>query len=156
MVNHRQRSHVEQQLASAVDSGAKLLTGGAISDVGCFMTPAVLDEVNHTMDIANEETFGPVACVIRVSSQDEAVRLANQSVFGLGATVFGQDDTRTKAVARQLNAGMVGINRGVGGAFGTPWVGARESGYGYHKSISGHRQFAQVRVISERKPRTPT
>ena len=71
---------------------------------------AVLDEVNHTMDIANEETFGPVACVIRCP-QDEAVRLANQSVFGLGATVFGQD-TRTKAVARQPTLEWLGSIEG--------------------------------------------
>jgi acyl-CoA reductase-like NAD-dependent aldehyde dehydrogenase len=62
--------------------------------------------------------------------------------------VFGGDEERTAAVARRLKAGMVGVNRAVGGAAGTPWVGARESGFGFHKSRDGHRQFAQTRVLT--------
>ena len=67
------------------------------------------------------------------------------------AVVFGRDEARAEAVARRLAAGMIGINRGVGGAPGTPWVGAGHSGYGYHKGVAGHRQFTQVRVVSQRK-----
>jgi acyl-CoA reductase-like NAD-dependent aldehyde dehydrogenase len=151
MVSARQRAHVVGQLDRAVAAGARLLRGGEASDRGYFLQPAVLDGVTHEMDIAREETFGPVACVIRVADEEEAVRLANDTPFGLGAVVFGGDAARTEAVARRLMAGMIGINRGIGGATGTPWVGARQSGYGYHKGTAGHRQFAQVRVISRRK-----
>ncbi len=77
--------------------------------------------------------------------------MANDTPFGLGAVVFGGDPARTESAARRLTAGMIGINRGIGGAAGTPWVGARQSGYGYHKGVAGHRQFTQVRVISRRK-----
>ena len=80
--------------------------------------------------------------------------MANDSPFGLGASVFGGDATRAAAVARRLKAGMIGVNKGCGGASGTPWVGARQSGYGYHGSPEGHRQFAQVCVVSTAKPRT--
>ncbi len=151
MVNARQRAHVLAQLEAAEAAGAVRRCGGEPGD-GAFLAPAVLDRVDHSMDIAREETFGPVACVIRVADEDEAVRLANDTPYGLGAIVFG-DEARAEAVADRLRAGMIGINRGVGGAQGTPWVGARQSGFGYHKGTAGHRQFAQVRVVSRAIPR---
>lgn len=150
MVNVRQRAHVLTQLAEAEAAGAIRRCGGEASVDGSFLSPAVLDRVTHGMDIAREETFGPVACVIRVADEDEAIRLANDTPYGLGAVVFGGDEARAERVADRLRAGMVGINRGVGGAQGTPWVGARQSGFGYHKGKAGHRQFAQVRVVSRR------
>ena len=85
---------------------------------------------------------------MRFSAPDEAVRLANDTPYGLGATVFGSDPEGTSDVARRLTAGMVGVNKSCGGATGTPWVGARQSGYGYHGGREGHRQFAQARVVS--------
>ena len=148
MVNERQRRHVIAQMASAEAAGAVRRRGGEASEKGAYLSPAVFDHVTHAMEIAREETFGPVACVIRVKDVDEAVALANDSPYGLGAIVFGGDATAAEAVGRRLRAGMVGINRGVMGASGTPWVGARQSGYGYHKGRAGHRQFAQVRVLS--------
>jgi len=150
MVSRRQRDHVVKQVESAIGQGAQLLIGGTLSEVGHFMTPAVIDHVDHTMSLATAETFGPVASIIRVPNHEEAVRLANDTPFGLGAVVFGGDITAAESLARRLDAGMVGVNRGVGGASGTPWVGARQSGYGYHKSVAGHRQFAQVRVLSRK------
>jgi len=105
--------------------------------------------VRPDMAIASEETFGPVACVTVVKDDEEAVALANNTPFGLGAVVFGTDSGRTDRIARRLQAGMIGINQSVGGAKGSPWVGARESGYGYHSSRDGHRQFTQTRVVSQ-------
>jgi acyl-CoA reductase-like NAD-dependent aldehyde dehydrogenase len=147
MVNARQRDHVLAQIDAAVASGARVLTGGAGHHAN-FVTPTVLSDVTEEMDIGTVETFGPVACVTRVSSVDEAVRRANDTRFGLGAVVFGEDPERTESVARQLTAGMIGVNRAAGGVPGTPWVGARESGFGFHKSRDGHRQFTQTRVLT--------
>lgn len=150
MINARQAAHVRAQVAEAVERGA-IVAGRAESPAGeRFVGPVVLDRVTHEMSIAREETFGPVACVVRVADEAEAVRLANDTPYGLGAIVWGADGERAAAVARQLTAGMIGINQGVGGAQGTPWVGARESGYGFHGSVDGHRQFAQTRVLSAR------
>jgi len=146
MVNARQRDHVLAQVEAAVAAGAKVLAGGDHRDN--FVTPTVLTGVADEMAIAREETFGPVACVTRVRSVDEAVERANDTPFGLGAVVFGTDEEKTAAVARRLTAGMIGINRGVGGVAGTPWVGARQSGFGFHKSRDGHRQFTQTRVVT--------
>jgi acyl-CoA reductase-like NAD-dependent aldehyde dehydrogenase len=146
MVNARQRDHVLAQVDAAVASGAKVLAGGSHHDN--YVTPTVLTGIDDGMAIAREETFGPVACVTRVGSVDEAVRRANDTEFGLGAVVFGQDEEKAAAVARRLTAGMIGINRSVGGVAGTPWVGARQSGFGFHKSRDGHRQFTQTRVVT--------
>jgi acyl-CoA reductase-like NAD-dependent aldehyde dehydrogenase len=147
MVNARQRDHVLAQIDAAVAAGASVLAGGE-GHHDNFVQPTVLTEVTEEMEISTVETFGPVACVTRVASVDEAVERANDTPFGLGAVVFGEDSKRTEAVARRLTAGMVGVNRAVGGVPGTPWVGAKESGFGFHKSKDGHRQFAQTRVLT--------
>ncbi len=144
MINARQRDHVARQSDAAIAQGAKLVAGGARR--GPFLEPAVLTGVTHEMDIAREETFGPVACVTVTDTVDEAVRIANDTPYGLGAVVFG--GAAATDVARRLTAGMVGINQGVYGARGTPWVGARESGYSFHSSRDGHRNFTQTRVVS--------
>jgi acyl-CoA reductase-like NAD-dependent aldehyde dehydrogenase len=147
MVNVQQRDHVLAQIDAAVGAGATVLTGGE-GHHDNFVTPTVLSGITEDMDISSVETFGPVACVTRVSSVDEAVTRANDTRFGLGAVVFGGDSDQTEIVARQLTAGMIGVNRSPGGVPGTPWVGARESGFGFHKSRDGHRQFAQTRVLT--------
>jgi succinate-semialdehyde dehydrogenase/glutarate-semialdehyde dehydrogenase len=150
MVNARQKAKVVAQIDAAVAAGATLLAGGEPRE-GNFVAPTILADVDHTMEIMREETFGPVACVQSFATVDEAVRLANDTPFGLGAAVFGRDLSRATEVAARIDAGMVGINQGCGGADGCPWVGAKESGYGFHSGPEGHRQFAQVRVLSRPK-----
>ena len=149
MVNGHQRDHVLGQVESAIAGGAKVLAGGD-GHYDNIVGPTVLGNITDEMEIANAETFGPVACVTRVSSVDEAVTKANDTHFGLGAVVFGGDSKETAEVARRLTAGMIGINSPPGGAVGTPWVGARQSGFGFHKSADGHKQFTQTRVVTTR------
>lgn len=149
MVNATQRDHVLNQIEQAVADGATVAFGNA-GHHGNFVMPTVLTGITHDMDIARTETFGPVACVIAVDDENEAVTLANDTEFGLGAVVFGELQ-HAERVARRLTAGMIGINKSVGGACGAPWVGARQSGYGYHASRDGHRQFCQPRVVSSAK-----
>lgn len=148
MVNARQKEFVERQIEAAVAQGARRLSGEDRPS-GNYLRPTVLANVNHDMEIMRDETFGPVACVQAFATEDEAVRLANDTDYGLGAVVFGGD--RAAEVARQLDAGMIGVNQGVGGATGSPWVGAKESGYGFARSPEGHRQYTQVRVVSRPK-----
>ncbi len=146
MVNAGQRDHVLKQVDEAVAQGAQVAFGHTGHHHN-FVMPTVLTAVTHDMDIARTETFGPVACIITVADEHEAVDKANDTEFGLGAVVFGEPEHANR-VARQLNAGMIGVNKSVGGACGAPWVGARQSGYGYHASRDGHRQFCQPRVVS--------
>ena len=145
MVSSEQKASVIQQLDQAKRDGAVVSCGDEPMD-GNFVQPTVLTGMTHAMGIMHEETFGPIACIMRVADADEAVELANDTPYGLGAAVFGS--ARAEDVARRLTAGMIGINQGCGGAEGSPWVGARQSGYGYHSGRAGHRQFAQVRVLS--------
>ena len=147
MVNARQKQHVLRQIESAVAEGARLLFGGTPA-AGNFVPPTVLAGVRPDMAIMAEETFGPVASIVAYDEVDQAIRWANESPYALGGAVFGRDIANAESVARRLHSAMVGINQGCGGAKGTPWVGAKQSGYGYHSGRDGHRQFAQVRVIS--------
>ncbi|MCO4772566.1 MAG: aldehyde dehydrogenase [Deltaproteobacteria bacterium] len=151
MINRHQKEHVLGQVRSAVADGARPLLGHEQADSpeeGNFVRPIVLADVGPDLDIMVRETFGPVACIDTFATDDEAVASANRGIYGLGAVVFGGDLERAAAVARRLDAGMIGVNRGVGGAGGAPWVGAKQSGYGFHSGRDGHRQFAQVRIVS--------
>lgn len=149
MISVAQRQRVASQVRSAIESGARVVFGADDLDkAGAFMRPVALAEVTEEMAVLAEETFGPVACLQRFEDDDEAVRMANATVYGLGAVVFGGDEERAAAVARRLDAGMIGVNRGVGGVRGAPWVGAKQSGYGFHSGRDGHRQFAQVRIVT--------
>ncbi len=150
MVNVRQRARVARLVDDAIARGATVAFRGDAPGEGAFYPPTVLTHLSDDMSIAIEETFGPVACVFSVADEEEAIRRANETRFGLGAVVFGAPD-HARAVASRLVAGMVGINQSVGAAKGMPWVGAKESGYGFHSGPEGHRQFAQVKVLSEPK-----
>ncbi|MCA8920580.1 MAG: aldehyde dehydrogenase [Planctomycetes bacterium] len=150
MVNARQKAHVVAQVEAALASGARLVAGGEPRE-GNYVQPTVLADVDPHASIMRDETFGPVVCVGTFATDAEAIELANDTPFGLGAAVFGAQE-HAAYVARQVEAGMVGVNRGCGGAEGSPWVGAKESGYGFHSGVAGHRQFAIPRVVSAAKP----
>lgn len=150
MVMREQKEHVLRQVEDAKTKGAKVLFGGGEHE-GNFVEPTILDGVNHDMDIMVTETFGPIACVATVKDADEAVELANDTEYGLGAVVFGEEEVARK-VGRRLTAGMIGVNRSMGGTGGAPWVGARKSGIGYHSGPLGHRQFCQLRVVTTNEP----
>ena len=145
MVSSTQRDMVLAQLDQALQDGAVLRCGGGTTDN--YIEPTVLTGCNHDMQIMHDETFGPICCIQRVSGDGDAVKHANDTPYGLGGAVYGEAEHALQ-VARQLTPGMIGINKACGGANGTPWVGACQSGYGYHSGRDGHRQFAQVRMVS--------
>jgi acyl-CoA reductase-like NAD-dependent aldehyde dehydrogenase len=147
MINARQREHVIRQINEAIGQGARAICGGK-NHPDRYVLPTVLVDVNDDMLVMQEETFGPVIAIARFTGQDEAVRRANDNPYALGAAVFGSDEERAQSVARRLDSGMIGVNKSSFGASGFPWIGAKESGYGFHGSIEGHRQFTQRRVIS--------
>ena len=151
-MNATQKAHVEAQIQRALGEGARLLAGGEARE-GNFLSATVLADCTHAMEIMREETFGPVLCVTRVEDAEEALRLANDTPYGLGAVVYGGDLAQAEAIAARVEAGMVGVNRSCGGVEGTPWVGAKQSGYGFHGGVAGHRQFAIPRVVTTRLPK---
>ena len=146
MPNPERREKVLLHIRDALDKGAKALCGGS-SHPEHFIRPTVLSGVNSAMTIMHQETLGPVLCVASYRAIDDAIALCNQSSFALGATVFGQAEA-AGAVASRLDAGMVGINKSIFGVGDIPWVGAKQSGYGFHSSPDGYRQFTQTRVLS--------
>ena len=145
MVNDRQKQHVLAQIEHAKHEGATVSCGDAPMD-GRFVAPTVLTSLTNDMEIMREETFGPVACIMRVADAQAALDAANDTPFGLGGCVFG--DAEAESIARRMTAGMIGVNRGCGGASGSPFVGAQQSGYGFHGGALGIRQFTQARVVS--------
>jgi acyl-CoA reductase-like NAD-dependent aldehyde dehydrogenase len=153
MVSEEQRKNVVSQIKDAVKNGAKLVTGGkAVNDGnGYYMEPTLLTNLNHSHRIMTDETFGPVVCIQKVKSEDEAVKLANDSPFGLGATVWTKNKKKGLDIARKIESGMIGVNQGIGSVSGTPWVGVKQSGYGFIGSVEGMRQFTVPRKISYSK-----
>ncbi len=145
LVNKKQHQKVLDQLQDAKAKGANFLLGEA-NYPSPYIQPTVVSGLTSDMRLEQEETFGPVVAIASVSSTNEAVQRANDSIYGLGAVVFG--GAGASDLADQLEAGMVSVNQGVGGAGESPWVGAKQSGFGFHGSKAGHRQFSQVRVIN--------
>lgn len=134
MTNERQLQIVENHVRAAKEEGAKILTGGerGKNSVGYFYPPTVLTNVNHHMIIMRDETFGPVLPVMTFSTDDEAVALANDSVYGLTASVWTKNIGRGQALAARIDAGTVMVNEVVytHGIAQTPWGGVKDSGYG--------------------------
>lgn len=153
LVSERQRKNVLDQVKDAVKNGAKLITGGGIpkNKKGYFMEPTLVTNLSHKHKIMKEETFGPVVAIQKVKTEDEAVKLANDSPFGLGATIWTKNKKKGVELARKIESGMIGVNQGIGSVSGTPWVGIKQSGYGFIGSVEGIRQFTVPRKISYRK-----
>jgi succinate-semialdehyde dehydrogenase/glutarate-semialdehyde dehydrogenase len=145
IVNQKQHQNIVAQLQDATLKGAQLLLGRD-DYPSPFIQPTVITGITPDMLVEQVETFAPVVAISHFKSIDEAITRANDSPYGLGAVVFGGQGAN--AIAEQLEAGMVGVNQGVGGG-NAPWVGAKQSGFGFHGTAAGHRQFAQVRVISK-------
>lgn len=151
MTNERELRRTEEHIADALEKGASVLIGGSRRpDLGpCFYEPTILTGVNHTMRVMREETFGPVLPVMRVRDEDEAIRLANDSVYGLSASVYTKDLKRGERVAWRLNCGDVTINRAQM-TFGTPSLpmgGRKESGLGRRGGPEGLMRFVQPQSI---------
>ena len=134
MTNERQLQIVESHVSDAVERGAQIRTGGhRIDDSGgWFHQPTVVTGVDHSMKIMRDETFGPVLPIMTFKTDDEAVRLANDSIYGLTASVFTRDMARGRRLAEQIDAGTVMINEVVytHAVAQTPWGGVKQSGYG--------------------------
>ncbi len=156
MVSALQLQKVEAQLTAAQAAGARIAYRGEVpAGKGFFHPPVVLTNVSADQEITHEETFGPVVSLTRFSGEEqEGVRLANDTPYGLGANVYTADVERGLRMAQGIHAGQVGVNQYLGGAPGLPWVGARQSGFGFLGGIEGHRQFTVPKSIAQPKVAT--
>jgi succinate-semialdehyde dehydrogenase / glutarate-semialdehyde dehydrogenase len=138
---------VHRQVEASVAAGARLLAGGQrLEGPGFFYAPTVLADVAPGQAAYDEEIFGPVAAVIVADGDDEAVRIANDTRFGLGASVWTTDPARGIAVARRIRSGAVFVNAVVASDVRMPFGGTRSSGYGRELAAAGIREFVNVRT----------
>jgi acyl-CoA reductase-like NAD-dependent aldehyde dehydrogenase len=148
---------VQGHVDEAIAAGARAITGGKPTGTGAFFQPTVLVDVNQSMTCMTEETFGPTIPVVKVTDEAEAIRLANDSVYGLSATVWTGDKERGESVARRLDVGAVNINDALSNvfAFDLPMGGWKQSGVGTRLGgAAGIRKYCRPQAITS--PRIPT
>ncbi len=139
---------VEAHIADALGGGARLLTGGRRHRLGGnFFEPTVLADVTPAMRVAREETFGPVAPLFRFETEDEAVRMANDTEFGLAAYFYSRDVGRIFRVSEELEYGMVGVNTGIMSNEVSPFGGIKQSGIGREGSRCGIDEYLEIKSI---------
>ncbi len=142
------RESLEQQVEASVKMGAKVALGGKrLEGKGYFFAPTIVTDVTPEMSLFREETFGPVAAVIRARDAEHAVELANDSIFGLGGNLWTRDIERGRALARQLESGGVFINGMTASDPRLPFGGVKRSGYGRELSSFGIREFVNIQTV---------
>ena len=149
LISDVQRERVRGYIAKGIEEGATLVTGGADApeglDHGYFVRPTVFSNVSPDMTIAREEIFGPVLSIIPYDTEEEAVEIANDTVYGLAGGVWGSDE-RAQRVARKIRAGQVRVNQG-GGGRGAPFGGYKQSGLGREHGEYGLEEFLEVKAL---------
>jgi succinate-semialdehyde dehydrogenase/glutarate-semialdehyde dehydrogenase len=148
LINESAVEKVESHIADALSQGAKIISGGKRSVLGgTFFEPTILTDVTEQMLVCQEETFGPLAGIVKFKSEEEAVTLANNTPFGLAAYFFTKDNARTWRVGEALEAGVVGINTGLISYEGAPFGGIKESGVGREGSLHGIEEFLEIKYL---------
>ncbi|WP_439123096.1 aldehyde dehydrogenase family protein [Marivita sp.] len=151
VVNATQWQKIQDLIQKGIDEGARLVTGGVGRpeglNKGFYVRPTVFADVTNDMTIAREEIFGPVLSIMKFDTEDEAVQVANDTLYGLTNYVQSQDGARRNRLARQLRSGMVEMN-GVGRSAGSPFGGMKQSGNGREGGVWGIEDFLEVKAVS--------
>ena len=150
LVSEAQRRRVRDYIDKGIEEGAKLVTGGAEPpeglDRGWYVKPTIFSEVTPEMTIAQEEIFGPVLVIMPYEDEDDAVRIANDTIYGLAGGVWSGDEEHAKRVARRIRAGQIEIN---GAAFNplAPFGGFKQSGHGRELGRFGLEEYLEVKAL---------
>jgi len=150
-VSKRQQDRVLGYIEKGVQEGARLVTGGgkpAHLPKGFFVEPTLFADVDNRMTIAQEEIFGPVLCVIPYDGDDDAVRIANDSIYGLSGSVASANEDRALAVARRIRTGTLSINGGMWFHVDTPFGGYKQSGIGRENGVAGFEEYLETKVMA--------
>ena len=151
VISARQRDRIQEYLDSAIAEGGTFACGGgspADRDTGFFIDPTVIAGLDNNARVAREEIFGPVLTVIAHDGDDDAVRIANDSPFGLSGTVFSADEERAAGVAARMRVGTVNINGGVWYSADVPFGGYKQSGIGREMGIAGFEEYLETKAIA--------
>jgi aldehyde dehydrogenase (NAD+) len=151
VISARQRDRIQGYLDLAITDGGRFACGGgrpADRDTGFFIEPTVISGLTNEARVAREEIFGPVLVVIAHDGDDDAVRIANDSPYGLSATVYSGDDDRAQAVASRLRVGTVNVNGGVWYSADAPFGGYKQSGVGREMGVAGFEEYLETKLIA--------
>ena len=152
LVSERQRQRVLGYITTAVDEGAKVALGGGIPShlpKGYYVEPTVLTDVQPDATVAQEEVFGPVLAVLAHDGDDDAVRIANSTVYGLSGAVLSADIERARAVARRMRTGTLSVNGGLYYGADVPFGGYRQSGLGREMGVAGFEEYLEIKAWAE-------
>lgn len=148
LINEDAVAKVESHISDALSKGASLIAGGKrVAGDGTFFEPTIVTDVTEDMLVCQEETFGPLAGIIKFKTEQEAIEIANNTPFGLSAYFFTQDNARTWRVGEALEVGVVGINTGLFSYEGAPFGGVKESGIGREGSLHGVEEFTEIKYL---------
>ena len=140
--------NINHQVRKSIEMGARLICGGNIVEGdGFFYQPTILTNVKKGMPVYDEETFGPVSVIIRVKNAEEAIKVANDTIYGLGASIWTSDLSRGEAVARKIEAGAVFVNGMTKSDARMPFGGIKKSGYGRELASYGIKEFLNIKTI---------
>ena len=152
VISAKQRDRIVGYIEKGIDEGANLLVGGpdapAGLDIGFYVSPSLFVDVDNSMTIAREEIFGPVLAVIPYDDEDDAVRIANDSPYGLAGYVLSESLERSAAVARRLRVGSIGLNGGAAYGAEVPFGGFKHSGVGRQNGTAGFEQYLEVKSVA--------
>jgi aldehyde dehydrogenase (NAD+) len=152
LISEKQRDKVHGMVERAIEAGATLVRGGEKIDPGWFYAPTLLADVDPASEIAQDEVFGPVLVVIPYDDDDDAVRIANDSIFGLSGGIFGADTERAISIARRVRTGTFGINGGNYFAPDVPFGGYKQSGVGREMGVAGLEEFLETKTLAVVQP----
>ena len=148
LIDERAANSVCEFIEDAVAKGATVNIGGGRSDLGtCFVEPTILTEVDRSMRVFSEEIFGPVAPIIKFSTEEEVIEMANDTEYGLAAYFYSRDIGRVYRVGEQLEFGIVGINEGIISNEMAPFGGVKESGNGREGSKYGMDDYMEIKYL---------
>jgi aldehyde dehydrogenase (NAD+) len=152
IVNRAQRDKIDGMVRKAVADGARIVVGGRIPpdfERGFYFEPTLLADVDNSMDIARDEVFGPVLVAIPYDDDDEAVRIANDSIYGLSGGVSGADRERALGIVRRIRTGTVSLNGGLWYGAEVPFGGYKQSGIGREMGVAGFEEYLEQKAIAE-------
>jgi aldehyde dehydrogenase (NAD+) len=152
VISAKQQSRILGYINKGVEEGATLLVGSTEAptqfDKGFWVNPTLFTDVDNSMTIAQEEIFGPVLAVIPYEDEEDAIRIANESVYGLAGNVMSSSLENSLRVARRLRAGFIGLNGTAGYGADTPFGGYKESGVGRQNGLVGFSQYTEIKSVA--------